>query len=153
LLSPWVNLWLLVEAFFYAIITALLFYGSLMPMSTLFEQIGGQPAVAAAVDDFYVRVMADERISHFFAGIDMNQQRGHQAAFLTYAFGGSSQYDGRSMAKAHQRLVQEMGLTHEHFDAVVENLVATLRSLNVAEPLIQEVGAIVESIRSDVLSL
>jgi hemoglobin len=122
-------------------------------MSTLFEQIGGQPAVTAAVDGFYQRVIADERISHFFAGVDMQKQRGHQTAFLTYAFGGSGQYDGRSMNKAHQRLVDEMGLTHAHFDAVVENLVATLQSLDVAEPLIAQVGEIAESIRGDVLGL
>ncbi|MEN9222167.1 MAG: group 1 truncated hemoglobin [Thermostichus sp. BF3_bins_97] len=122
-------------------------------MSTLFEQMGGAPAVEAAVDNFYQRVLADERISHFFAGVDMQKQRGHQINFLTYAFGGSSQYRGRSMQKAHQRLVEDMGLTNVHFDAVVENLVATLQELNVPNPLIQEVGTIAESIRADVLNL
>lgn len=122
-------------------------------MSTLFEQIGGKPAVELAVDKFYGRVIQDERISHFFAGVDMKKQRGHQAAFLTYAFGGSSKYDGRSMQKAHQRLVEELGLTNQHFDAVVENLVVTLQELNISDTLIAEVGKIAESIRGDVLSL
>jgi hemoglobin len=120
--------------------------------STLFEQIGGKPAVEATVDKFYGRVLKDERISHFFAGMDMKKQRGHQVDFLTYAFGGSKQYDGKSMQKAHQRLVEELGLTNCHFDAVIENLVETLQELNVSDTLIQEVGKIAESIRGDVLN-
>lgn len=121
-------------------------------MSTLFEQIGGEPAVEMAVDKFYLRVIEDERIKHFFEGIDMNKQREHQVTFLTYAFGGSQQYSGLSMRKAHQRLVENLGLTNEHFNAVVEDLVATLQELNVPEHLIQEVGEIAESIRADVLN-
>ena len=122
-------------------------------MSTLFEQIGGEPAVEMAVDKFYLRVVEDERIKHFFEGVDMKKQRKHQVAFLTYAFGGSQQYSGLSMRKAHQRLVENLGLTNEHFNAVVENLVATLQELNVPDHLIQEVGKIAESIRADVLNL
>lgn len=121
-------------------------------MSTLFEKIGGEPAVEMAVDKFYLRVIEDERIKHFFEGIDMNKQREHQVAFLTYAFGGSQQYSGLSMRKAHQRLVENLGLTNEHFNAVVEDLVATLQELNVPDHLIQEVGEIAESIRADVLN-
>ena len=120
-------------------------------MSTLFERIGGKSAVDTAVDQFYVRVMQDDRINHFFAGVDMTQQRQHQAAFLTCAFGGS-QYSGRSMQTAHQRLVAELGLTDQHFNAVVEDLAATLQDLNVPEALIQEVSAIAESIRDEVLN-
>ena len=121
-------------------------------MSTLFEEIGGKPAVEVAVDKFYLRVIEDKRISHFFTGVDMKKQREHQTAFLTYAFGGSTQYDGQSMRKAHQRLVEQLGLTNQHFDAVVENLVASLQELNVPDNLIQEVGKIAQSIRSDVLN-
>ncbi|MGB1061385.1 MAG: truncated hemoglobin, partial [Ketobacter sp.] len=40
-------------------------------MSTLYEKIGGEPAVDAAVDLFYKKVLADERIKHFFEGVDM----------------------------------------------------------------------------------
>lgn len=121
-------------------------------MSTLYEQIGGKAAVEAAVDKFYVRVMADDRIKHFFAGVDMKKQRGHQVAFLTYAFGGTTKYDGNSMQKAHQRLVEQLGLTDAHFDAVVEDLAATLQELGVPDNLIGEVGKIAESIRDDVLN-
>jgi hemoglobin len=45
--------------------------------------------VNAAVDLFYQKVLADQRISHLFDGVNMEQQRAKQRAFMTYAFGGA----------------------------------------------------------------
>ncbi len=118
-------------------------------MSTLFEKIGGAGAVDAAVDIFYKKVLADDRIKHFFDGVDMNKQAGHQKLFLTYAFGGAPEYDGKSMALAHKKLVDDVGLNDPHFDAVVENLGSTLQGMGVADNLITEVAGIAESIRND----
>lgn len=120
-------------------------------MATLYEQIGGEPAVNAAVDIFYRKVLADERISHFFDDVDMERQAAKQKAFLTYAFGGPNHYTGRDMRTAHAHLV-EKGLNDSHFDAVVENLHNTLTELGVPAEKIAEVKAICESVRDDVLS-
>lgn len=111
-------------------------------MATLFEKIGGSNAVSLAVDRFYDRVLNDDRVKHFFEGLDMNKQREHQRDFLTYAFGGAPHYDGRPMRKAHQKLVEEQGLTGEHFDAIAEDLVLTLQEIGVSQELIDEVVAI-----------
>ena len=120
-------------------------------MSTLFERIGGDAAVNAAVDRFYNIVLADERIKHFFNGVDMKKQAGHQKAFLKYAFGGMPNYPGRSMRKAHERLVSEQGLNDSHFDAVIDDLGKALRELGVEESMIKEVAAVAETTRNDVL--
>ncbi len=53
-----------------------------MPES-LFERLGGQDAVNAAVDVFYRKMLTDERVSHFFDDIDMEQQILKQKGFLT----------------------------------------------------------------------
>lgn len=111
-------------------------------MTTLYEKLGGQAAVDLAVDKFYDRIINDDRIKHFFDQINMRQQREHQKAFLTYAFGGSPRYDGKTMREAHKQLVSEQGLNGEHFDAVVEHLVATLKELGVSDELIGEVAAV-----------
>ncbi len=123
-------------------------------MSTLYEKLGGAEAVKLAVDNFYDRVLQDDRVKHFFDGMDMVKQKGHQRAFLTYAFGGAPQYDGRAMREAHKHLVEEQGLRGEHFDAIAENLQLTLQDLGVAEELIAEVMAVAgaPSHRSDVLN-
>lgn len=119
-------------------------------MSTLFEKLGGKDAVEGAVDIFYGKVLADDRIKHFFDGVDMDRQRIKQKAFLTFAFGGPNKYSGKNMRDGHAHLVKR-GLNDTHFDAVVENLATTLRELSVAEELIGEVAAIAETTRNDVL--
>ncbi len=117
----------------------------------MYENIGGEAAVDAAVDLFYKKVLADDRIKHFFDGVDMAKQHRMQKGFLTFAFGGPNNYSGKGMAVAHRRLVEELGLNDTHFDAVMENLGATLVELGVPEDLIGEAAAIAESVRDPVL--
>lgn len=119
-------------------------------MASLYERIGGAPAIEVAVDIFYRKVLGDDRIAHFFDSVDMERQAAKQKSFLTMAFGGQHSYTGRDMRTGHRHLVAR-GLDDSHVDAVVENLVATLTELNVAEPDIAEVVRICESVRDDVL--
>lgn len=119
-------------------------------MSSLYEKLGGEGAVDAAVDIFYRKVLADDRIADFFDDVDMDQQRAKQKAFLTFAFGGPNNYNGADMRSAHARLVAN-GLNEDHFNAVMENLGATLQELNVPEDLIGEAAAIAMSVKDDVL--
>eukprot|EP00744_Colponema_vietnamica_P001678 GILI01002755.1.p1 GENE.GILI01002755.1~~GILI01002755.1.p1 ORF type:complete len:243 (+),score=94.15 GILI01002755.1:89-817(+) len=118
---------------------------------SLFEKLGGEAAVDIAVDKFYQKVLADPHVNHFFANTDMNRQRKMQKAFLTYAFGGPHNYNGRNMRVAHKKLV-ESGLNDSHFDSIVNHLATTLKELSVADDLIGQVGAIAESVRADVLN-
>ena len=117
---------------------------------TLFNKLGGEGAVDAAVDIFYRKVLSDGRISDFFDDVDMDRQAAKQKAFLTMAFGGPNQYSGMDMRRGHAHLVTK-GLNDSHFDAVVENLAATLQELNVPEAYIAEVAALCETTRNDVL--
>ncbi len=117
---------------------------------SLYGQIGGEAAVDAAVDIFYRKVLSDDRINRFFASTDMAKQAVKQKAFLTMAFGGPNNYSGMDMRTGHAHLVKD-GLNDSHFDAVVENLVNTLKELNVADNLIEQVGVIAEGTRDDVL--
>lgn len=116
----------------------------------LFDQLGGPAAVDAAVDNFYRRVLTDDRVARFFEGVDMDRQRSKQKAFLTMAFGGPNNYTGLDMRKGHAHLVK-MGLNDSHFDAIIELLGGTLRDMGVGQDLIQQVAAIAESTRADVL--
>jgi hemoglobin len=119
--------------------------------STLYEQLGGQAAVDAAVDLFYRKVLTDDRISSFFEGVDMDRQIAKQKAFLTMVFGGPANYTGKDMREGHAHLVSR-GLNDSHVDAVIENLGETLKELGVGQPLIDQVAAIANSVRGDVLN-
>lgn len=117
---------------------------------SLYDRIGGEPAVDAAVDVFYRRVLADASIGHFFEDTDMDGQRAKQKAFLTMAFGGPNEYTGKDLTEAHAPLV-ENGLNDSHFDAVAGHLQATLGELGVPEAETGEVMAIAGSTRDAVL--
>jgi len=39
--------------------------------NSLYDRLGGEAAIKKAVDIFYKHVMADQRINHFFKGVDM----------------------------------------------------------------------------------
>lgn len=115
---------------------------------TIFTKLGGAPAVRAAVDIFYDKMMADDRVSYFFEGVDMKAQRAHQAAFLNFALGGAEKYEGNAnMTSAHSRLVKQYGLRMDHFDIVLEHLGGALTDLNVPEEDIGEAAAVVETLR------
>jgi hemoglobin len=117
---------------------------------SLYDQIGGQAAVDAAVEIFYRKVLTDSRISHFFDDVDLDVQMGKQKAFLTMAFGGPNNYSGKDLRTGHAHLVKR-GLNGDHFQAVAENLNATLVELKVPQPLIDQVMAIAGGARADVL--
>lgn len=121
------------------------------PTSSLYEQLGGQAAVDAAVDVFYRKVLADDRISHFFDDIDMDQQIAKQKAFLTMVFGGPVAYTGKDMREGHSHLVKR-GLNDSHVDAVIELLGESLREVGAPEDLIAKVASVAESARGDVLN-
>jgi hemoglobin len=118
---------------------------------SLYEQLGGEAAVDAAVDIFYRKVLSDDSISHFFETTDMDEQRAKQKAFLTMAFGGPNEYTGKDLRTAHAPLV-EKGLNDNHFDAVAAHLQSTLMELGVADDLIDQVIGAAASTRDDVLN-
>jgi len=122
-------------------------------VQSLYERIGGKPAIEASVDLFYQKVLADESVAHFFVGIPMDRLKKHQETFLTFAFGGPNDYTGRSMRGAHKKLVVEHGLVESHYDTVVQHLADTLKELGVADNLIAEVAIIAGAVKVDVLNL
>lgn len=115
--------------------------------TNLYEKLGGQATIEQVVDDFYKRVLADDTVNHFFAHTDMQKQRRHQTAFISYALGGP-QYTGRSMEKAHEGL----HLQPEHFDAIVKHLGDTLAAHGVSQEDISVIAARIGTLREAVLN-
>lgn len=116
--------------------------------TTLYNRIGGETAIRAAVDRFYERVLADPSLSHFFDRISMPRLKSHQFAFLSQALGGPKQYSGSSMSEAHGRLAIEQ----HHFDSVAVHLVETLRELGVPEDIVGEVATAITPLSSEIVN-
>lgn len=115
---------------------------------SLYERLGQQAGIRAAVDDFYVRVVADPELAPYFAGIDLARLRRHQTALLVQVTGGPVEYSGRDLAAGHAGL----DITPAAFDRVVDHLVATLTALGVADADIDEVGAALTAHRDDIVT-
>jgi hemoglobin len=115
---------------------------------SIYDSIGGGPAVHAAVDDFYARVLADPQLAPFFTDVDMQRLKAHQRAFIAAAIGGSEIYEGRDMAAAHAGLA----ISDADFGAVVAHLVDTLTGLGVPEETIGQIGGALAPLRSDIVT-
>lgn len=117
---------------------------------SLYDRLGGAAAVNVAVENFYRKMLSDERVAHFFDDVDMDRQMAKQGAFLTMVMGGPHNYTGRDMQAAHAKLLSR-GLNDSHVDIVIEHLGTTLRELGVSEVDIAEVAALANSVRDLVL--
>ncbi len=118
---------------------------------SLYDEIGGAAAIDAALDRFYPKILGDPRVSPLFAGVDMPHLKKHAHAFLTLAFGGPNQYQGRDLRAAHRRAVSQ-GLNDTLFEVFMGHFRATLDELAVPAPKIAEIVKIAEAGRNDVLN-
>lgn len=115
--------------------------------STLYDRIGGEAAVCAAVDRFYERVLADPELQGFFTSVAMPRLKSHQFAFLSQVLGGPRQYSGTSMRDAHCRLAIEQ----RHFDGVAVHLVEALRKLGVSEEIIATIAGALTPLSAEIV--
>ena len=115
---------------------------------SIYDSIGGAPAVRAAVDDFYARVLADRRLAPFFARTDLERLKTHQRAFIAAAIGGPEIFAGRDMALAHAGL----GIGDGDFDAVVTHLAGTLTELGAPEDTIGQIASALAPLRDEIVT-
>ena len=118
-----------------------------MSDATLYDRLGGEPAIGAVVNEFYDRVLADERVSHHFDDVEMAEQRSHQTKFLSAVTGGPMRYGGDDMETAHE----ELGVTDAEFDAIAAHLDAALREFDVADADREAVMETVDGFRGDIV--
>lgn len=117
-------------------------------VAPLCERLGGPAAIAAVVESFYERVLADPELRPFFDGVPMDVLRGSQTRFLVQALGGPSEYRGPSMRHVHAR----MRITDRHFALVAGHLGATLAAAGASPAVIDEVVAVVAPLAADIVT-
>jgi hemoglobin len=99
------------------------------PQKSLYDRLGGQPAITAVVDDFVGNVAADNRINGFFARTDIPRLKKNLVDQICQGTGGPCTYTGRDMRTAHKG----MNITDAQFNALVEDLKKTLDKFKVPE--------------------
>ena len=121
---------------------------SISSPASLFERIGGQAAIEAAVEQFYDRVLADSLLKPFFKNTKMDWLKKQQTDFFTQALGGASNYDGRGMKEAHAHIK----IQAKHFKRVAKHLADTLEALGVSAELREEVLDTVGTLAPEIIN-
>ena len=115
---------------------------------TLYERLGGQPAIQAVANGLVDRILADNRVNKWFAHAaasteNANAYKAKLAVFLCASVGGPCKYTGLDMVAAHKG----RGVTSDAFNAVAQDLVAQLDQLKVPEKEKAQVMTIVGSLK------
>ena len=118
-------------------------------MSSLYERLGGINAITAVVENFRDRVAGDTRINQKFAQTDLGRLRKMLIDQICEAAGGPCRYTGRSMKDAHKG----MKVTSGEFDALVQDLVATLNQFKVGNKEQDEVLSVLGPLKTDIVEV
>lgn len=94
---------------------------------SLYERLGGRPAIEGVVGEFVARLASDPRVKFRFANSNVPNLTRDLVDFVCLATGGNCEYQGREMTVLHAR----MHVTEEEWDATVEALVGALDKFSV----------------------
>jgi hemoglobin len=115
---------------------------------SLYDRLGGKPAITAVVDDFVGNVAKDKRINKFFASTDIPRLKRLLVEQLCAGTGGPCTYTGRDMKSSHRGL----GIEGKHFNALVEDLGKTLNKFKVPAREQKELVAILAPMKKDIVT-
>jgi hemoglobin len=117
---------------------------------SLYERLGGYNAIAAVVDDFVGRLIADKKFERFFAGHSTDSKkriRQHIVDQFCAAAGGPCIYTGRTMKDSHAGL----GITEDEWNAAAQHLVASLDKFKVGPQEKKELLDFVGGLKNDIV--
>jgi len=127
--------------------------GALAGEKSLYDRLGGKPAITAVVDEFVGRVAADARINKYFMAAASDPK--HLASFkmklvdqICEASGGPCKYKGMDMKSAHA----SMGITSADFDALVEDLIGALDKFKVGTMEKQQLLGVLGPMKSAIVT-
>jgi hemoglobin len=117
------------------------------PKRTLYQRLGGMPAINAVVDDFVGNVARDRRINGFFANTNIPRLKFLLAQQICQASGGPCAYPGRDMKTVHRG----MGVSGAHFNALVQDLGRSLNKFRVPQREQRELVAAIAPLKKDIV--
>lgn len=114
----------------------------------LYHAIGGRPALVAAVDGLYGRLLGDPELAPLFPRGVGERHRRFVVTFLAEALGGPHPYRGPGVSQTHRGL----GITGQQFERTAAHLAATLDELGVPASLAGQVVAAVAGLRPAIVT-
>jgi len=121
--------------------------GDAAAQKSLYERLGGQPAIVAVVDGFVANVAADPKINGRFAHTDIAKLKRNLVDQLCAATGGPCTYKGKDMVSAHAG----MNISKDEFNAMGADMVKSLDQHQVPDKEKHEVLALLGSMQGDIV--
>lgn len=116
---------------------------------SLYDRLGGLPAIGAVVDEFLKNVAGDTRIAHRFALTDLSDLRNKLVDQICQATGGPCTYKGGDMKTVHKG----QRVSSADFTALVEDLVKALDTFKVPEKEKSELLGALASMQGDIVEV
>jgi hemoglobin len=103
-------------------------------MDTLFDAIGGLPALEVAVQRFCERVRTDMAVAEFFVWVEPHHQKSQLIGCLSQVVGGPTH--DRVLMRRNQAVLP---IRQRQFEVILEHLVAALQELGIDAALVAAV--------------
>jgi hemoglobin len=114
---------------------------------TLYNQIGGEPAMKAVVEEMMLIMESDPRINFTFAETDIPKFKQLLFEQLCNLTGGPCKYTGRSMEESHRKLK----VNNAMFNALAEDLYLAFDRVGVPYRLQNKVVAMLAPMQRDIV--
>ena len=127
---------------------------------SLYDRLGGEPAITAVCDDFIDRAAKNPKVNFFRKDVpgypewkpspaELATFRKHLIQFVEVAAGGPQKYEGRSMKEVHKG----QKITSAQFDAAAADLAASLDKFKVPAAEKNELLTAVAGTKKDIVEI
>lgn len=116
---------------------------------TLYQRLGGAERIAAIIEDAIDRHAVNPVLAPRFQGKDLPRLKHLGVQFFCAGSGGPQKYEGRDLRSVHSG----MNISEQELIATMDDIVAALNAQGVAPPEVNEVVAILYSLKGEVLRL
>ncbi len=116
---------------------------------SLYERLGQAEGITAIVDEAVDRHAVNPLLAPRFAGKDLAHAKRMGAQFCCMGTGGPQGYEGRDMRTAHAG----MNINEQELIATIDDFVAAMQRQGVGATEVNEVVAILYSLKGEVLRI
>jgi hemoglobin len=117
--------------------------------ASLYERLGGEAKLRKIVNDILDKNYNNPDIGHYFRKVDMKKLKQLVFEFFSMGTGGPHKYTGRDMRTSHTGLK----ISDEDFEKGNNDVLLALEENGVGEAERNEVIAILDSLKHDVIEL
>jgi hemoglobin len=114
---------------------------------SLYEKLGGKESIEKFVTSLDQEMAKDSELCPFFKNVDMNKLNEHRVQYFTNLFGGSSNYQGKTMEAAHESLP----LSDKHLKIFLKDVEGILSGMGIEKPIVEEALEKLQTKRNEVV--